>query len=304
MFSKKDTYRLLYITEREPEMDDLDLMTGEQLKALCKDRGLKSTGKKDVLKQRIKDFFLQGPNEAEGKLWFVVLSCDVSVDSRTFIMIKTSAGVIAADEDELTGMTLPQLKALCKEKGLKVSGKKGDLQERLRAEMPPKPSAKDDWDLMTENDLRDALAARNLSRKGNRDDLLQRLRVDDAYAAGMIKSSDPQGREDFIALSDLLEEAASKEDGSTLAEILAEIKQKSQTAPKYVDVTVTSINLDPIKYTAGGAPSVTADVLKTLAGDPFADPPKYGTVSPVQVRLLHIFFVQQHPYELLFRTGL
>ena len=164
-----------------------------------------------------------------------------------------------------------------------MSGKKADLKERLKEKIGPvtpkeNEKKKDDWDLMTENDLRDALVARGLDRKGNRDDLLQRLRADDAYAAGMIQTSSPKGREDFIALSDLLEQA-SKEEGSTLADILAEVKEKAEAVPKNVDVTIRSIGLNPIKYTAGGAPSVTADVLKTLAGDPFADPPKYGTVS-------------------------
>jgi hypothetical protein len=38
------------------------------------------------------------------------------------------------------------------------------------------------------------------------------------------------------------------------------------------------LGLKPEKFTVGGAPSVTADVIRKLAGDPFADPPKYGTV--------------------------
>lgn len=186
-------------------------------------------------------------------------------------------------------MTVAQLKALCKEKGLKVSGKKADLKERLREQMPPTTIGqdgreKDDWDIMTENDLRDALVARGLSRKGNRDELLARLRADDAYTSGIIESSSPKDREDFIALSDLLEEA-SREDGSTLAEILAEVKAKASAPNKHMDVTVSSLGLEPIKYTAGGAPSVTADVLRTLAGDPFADPPKYGKVCTILIML-------------------
>jgi DNA polymerase-1 len=35
--------------------------------------------------------------------------------------------------------------------------------------------------------------------------------------------------------------------------------------------------MKPTKFTAGGAPSCTADVLRGLAGDPFADPPNYGS---------------------------
>lgn len=48
--------------------------------------------------------------------------------------------------------------------------------------------------------------------------------------------------------------------------------------PKFVDVTIPSLGMKPEKFTAGGAPSVTADVLRGLAGDPFEDPPKYGSV--------------------------
>ena len=47
---------------------------------------------------------------------------------------------------------------------------------------------------------------------------------------------------------------------------------------KFIDVTIESLGLEPVKYTAKGTPSVTADVLRQLAGEPFADPPKYGLV--------------------------
>eukprot|EP00536_Pseudo-nitzschia_multiseries_P000650 jgi/Psemu1/249814/estExt_Genewise1Plus.C_80101 len=58
---------------------------------------------------------------------------------------------------------------------------------------------------------------------------------------------------------------------------LEDIKEKSMARPKFIDVTVRSLGMDAIKHTAGGAPSVTADVLRKLAGDPFEDPPRYGT---------------------------
>jgi SAP domain len=38
----------------------------------------------------------------------------------------------AADIDQLDAMSATQLKALCKEQGLKVAGKKDELSERLR----------------------------------------------------------------------------------------------------------------------------------------------------------------------------
>ena len=180
-------------------------------------------------------------------------------------------------------MTAVQLKALCKEQGLKVSGKKADLKDRIRDHFlnlaENKNDVKDDGlDAMPDDDLRDSLVARGLSSKGDRNALLERLRTDISYASEMIETSSPNDREGYIFLSEALE-AASKQDGSTLAEVLAEVKQKTQADPKYIDLKISSIRLEPFKYTAGGAPSVTADVLRTLAGDPFSDPPKYGKVS-------------------------
>jgi len=58
--------------------------------------------------------------------------------------------------------------------------------------------------------------------------------------------------------------------------ILDDLKEKSSAEPKFVNVTIKSIGMEPGKFTAGGAPSVTADVLRGLAGDPFGDNPKYG----------------------------
>ena len=46
-----------------------------------------------------------------------------------------------------------------------------------------------------------------------------------------------------------------------------------------MDITITSLGMEPDKFTSGGAPSATTDVLRKLAGDPFADPPQYGKVS-------------------------
>jgi hypothetical protein len=46
-----------------------------------------------------------------------------------------------------------------------------------------------------------------------------------------------------------------------------------------MDVTIRSLGMAPEKYTVGGAPSVTSDVLRKLAGDPYEIPPNYGTVS-------------------------
>jgi hypothetical protein len=73
-----------------------------------------------------------------------------------------------------------------------------------------------------------------------------------------------------------LEDAA--KDSSAINDILSEIKEKTETEPKFLDVTIRSIGMTPEKFTSGGGPSATADVLRKLEGDPFEDEPKVGTV--------------------------
>ena len=83
----------------------------------------------------------------------------------------------------------------------------------------------------------------------------------------------------YRKISELLEEAVASGENDALKTILADIKAKDEEEPKYVDIKVTSLGMVPDKFTSGGAPSATADVLRKLAGDPFADPPNYGKVS-------------------------
>lgn len=65
---------------------------------------------------------------------------------------------------------------------------------------------------------------------------------------------------------------------SSLKSIIAAIKDKN-TNSKWVDVKISSIFMRPQKFTVGGAPSVTSDVLKALAGDGYdeGEEPNYGT---------------------------
>eukprot|EP00559_Dactyliosolen_fragilissimus_P004872 CAMPEP_0184867672 /NCGR_PEP_ID=MMETSP0580-20130426/27461_1 /TAXON_ID=1118495 /ORGANISM="Dactyliosolen fragilissimus" /LENGTH=1087 /DNA_ID=CAMNT_0027368095 /DNA_START=373 /DNA_END=3636 /DNA_ORIENTATION=+ len=180
--------------------------------------------------------------------------------------------------DKFDSMKAVQLKALCKERGLKVSGKKSELQERLRGHFLSEGSditPQDDFESMSDENLKDSCRARGLSDQGNRNSILGRLRDDSSYAMELLSASTDKSTDGYRRISEALERAA-KEDGA-LKEILAEIDAKSKAKPKYVDVTVTSIGMKPEKFTAGGAPSVTADVLRKLAGDPFANPPKYGS---------------------------
>ncbi len=204
--------------------------------------------------------------------------------------------------DEFDDMKVAQLKILCKENGLKISGKKSELQERLRghylASSTDESTAMlpaDDFDTMSDDDLRDACTARNLERDGTRKQLLDRLRQDTSYSLELFSATADRSSDGYLTISKALE-AAAKSDGGVLKEILDDLKEKSNAEPKYVDITVRSIGMKPEKATAGGAPSVTADVLRGLAGDPFADPPKYGKVS-FKLQHTHLFvsnFISTH----------
>ena len=176
-------------------------------------------------------------------------------------------------------MTAVQLKALCKEYGLKVSGKKALLVERIREHLLAPPVVEpegDDFDKMSDEELRQSLVARNLDDKGERTELLKRLRDDIQYMHELETAVAPDAS-GHMTIIEALEAAA--QGGGVAGEILQSIKDKSTAEPKFVDVTVRSLGMEAIKHTAGGAPSVTADVLRQLAGDPFEDPPRYGTVS-------------------------
>lgn len=232
--------------------DYLDQMNAAQLKALCKERGLKASGKKSELQERLREYFLNPEAQQQPK-----------------------------DEYGIENMKVSELKALCVEKGLQNTGKKAELQERLREHFASltQPSSEttvsgDGIDSMPEEDLRDALIGRGIfpPQGCTRQELIKLYREDELYALQLMKSAAPDSSADFASLSALLE----KEDG-VLADFIK--NQQEKEAPKYVDVKVTSLGLAPEKYTTGGAPSVTADVIKKLAGNPFADPPKYGTVS-------------------------
>jgi hypothetical protein len=177
--------------------------------------------------------------------------------------------------DYLDLMKQAQLKALCKDYGLKVSGKKDDLKARLREYLLSTPNEEqqkeekvqsDHLDQLSDDELRDAIRVRGLSDGGSREDLLMRFREDIEFM-----------QELKIGHTSIAEALDAR--GGLTQEILDSMKDKIVEEPKYIDVTIRSLGLAPIKYTAGGAPSVTADVLRELAGDPFEDPPKYGSVS-------------------------
>lgn len=179
-------------------------------------------------------------------------------------------------------MTATQLKALCKEQGLKISGKKAELQDRLRMHFlsgKTDESKMDEFDEMSDDELRLSLAARDLETAGPREDLLARLREDILFIQELETVIPPGAANGYRTISEAL--AAAAKDGGAVGDILAEIEEKNTAVPKNVDIKIRSLGMQPVKYTAGGAPSVTADVLRSLAGDPFEDPPRYGSVSKV-----------------------
>ena len=213
-------------------------------------------------------------------------------------------GSIESGGDEFDQMKAEELKLLCKEYGLKVSGKKAELQQRLRGHfqlsgsgggpgesMTRANNTVDDYDGMSVKDLRDACNARGMSSTGKKAALVRELREDDAQIREITaeymtdpssSSSSPSTDLSFTAthrkISELLEEAAASGENEALRGILADIKAKNAEEPKYVDIKVTSLGMEPDAFTVSGAPSATSDVLRKLAGDPFADPPKYGKV--------------------------
>eukprot|EP00526_Cylindrotheca_closterium_P001952 CAMPEP_0113609810 /NCGR_PEP_ID=MMETSP0017_2-20120614/4691_1 /TAXON_ID=2856 /ORGANISM="Cylindrotheca closterium" /LENGTH=1049 /DNA_ID=CAMNT_0000518655 /DNA_START=101 /DNA_END=3250 /DNA_ORIENTATION=+ /assembly_acc=CAM_ASM_000147 len=182
------------------------------------------------------------------------------------------------ESDELDQMTATQLKALCKEQGLKLSGKKTELQDRLREHFlsgKVDESKMDEFDEMSDDELRLSLAARDLETAGVREDLLTRLREDIMFVQELETVIPPDAANGYKTISEALVAAA--KDGGAVGDILAAIEEKNAAGPKNIDVKITSLRMQPEKFTAGGAPSCTADVLRKLAGDPFEDPPRYGT---------------------------
>eukprot|EP00956_Cyclotella_meneghiniana_P023398 scaffold45568_cov59-Cyclotella_meneghiniana.AAC.2 len=187
------------------------------------------------------------------------------------------------EPDEFDQMNAADLKMLCKDYGLKVSGKKAELQQRLRGHillLESPHDAIDDYDSMSVEDLQSACLARCLPITSDKKKTLAKaLRDDDSMTREIAAAHSENKDSSTVArlISDALEQAAASGGHEALKEVLAGIKAKNEEEPKYVDVTITSLGMEPEKFTAGGAPGATADVLKKLAGDPFADPPKYGS---------------------------
>ncbi|CAM9558280.1 unnamed protein product [Pylaiella littoralis] len=153
-------------------------------------------------------------------------------------------------QDGFADYTAAMLKEKLKEMGLKVSGKKDELLARVRGEEKPDPTAM--YKAMSANDLRDLCATRNINKDGTKAQLLRKIVQDVVSQQDMsaILHSDSSGAQKAVA--------------------------PNPKMTKYREFTVSSLGLEPKKFTASGAPAVSMDVLSELAGNPYEDPPKYG----------------------------
>jgi SAP domain len=176
-------------------------------------------------------------------------------------------------------MKIDELKLRCKEFKLKVSGKKAELQVRLKdhyvslATSTGQPVITVDYDIMDLAELKDVFKARNINKEGTREELIAELRKDDEDMKNLVY--DAKGG--YEALCSVLYEVERK--NGELAGLIEAQNRKAAKVPKNIELKIQSLGLIPETFSAGGAASVTAAVLQKLAGNPYADPPRYGTVS-------------------------
>ncbi|KAL7574516.1 hypothetical protein ACA910_015872 [Epithemia clementina (nom. ined.)] len=188
-------------------------------------------------------------------------------------------------EEKLQNSKVADLKADCKQYGLKVSGKKSDLQDRIREHLKQslliqsKQEENGMFGDMSDEDLANALQARQIYRDGMSREEMEEVFKHDIDVMGELDLTDDSD----YGIARALGEYALAE-GTVFANYLHDRPVEKKPPKKNLDLQVISLYelmkkekpLVPTKFTAGGGPSVTADVLRALAGDPFADPPKYG----------------------------
>jgi len=172
------------------------------------------------------------------------------------------------NESVIDKMNLTQLKSICKGKGLKISGKKADLQERLRQYYSVPSSSSEDQIRLENNEYPMSSSEDQISLENNENTVSNHDEFDS------MTDEDLRDAYGYEKIGKILERAA--ESDEQLAAVLRELDEKKNATVKYIDVKIKSIGMVPEKFTSGGSPSVTANVLRELAGDPFSDPPKYG----------------------------
>lgn len=244
------------ISQANHFLNDLPKLNAAQLREHCRELGLRMGGKKLDLLERIKDYYLNTVAER-----------------------KVGASEKNLDHDKK--WTLKELKQQCRELKLRVTGTKAELLQRIKehnvaTENDGTGVADDSMGSMSRDELRTIAIGRGLSGNGSKDDLLSRIREDIKFLQALEGSSQDSSRVSPTGFNEVFGDLTARKD-SAISIHLEELKRKEEKESKYVEVTVKSIGLKPEKYTSGGMPSVTADVLRKLAGDPFADPPKKGT---------------------------
>jgi hypothetical protein len=157
--------------------------------------------------------------------------------SRTFKIEKSDADYAndlskVLNVNPYANLSSNELKLKLKERGIKLSGKKQDLEFRL-LEFDRIMSEATAWD---ENTLRENLIARGLKVEGNTQELVQ------SFMKSEIKSY----------ISNAISSGTSEEQDNALK--------------KYREITIETVGLTPSEFTETGLPQVSASVLKKLAG--------------------------------------
>lgn len=272
------------------QIPDIDKMKVSELKDLCRKHKLAVGIQKADWQEHILRYYGAGitsmPEIGKMKVKELKSLCDekqIKVDLEQTLMGRlrkyyeehggeTSPSPPAPGGKKYEEMSESMLRGALSSLGRTPSGSKEDLVKQLREAM-----AEDDFETLTEDELRSALRARGAYAEGKSAEEMRLLLRQDIEMTRKIRVA-KLSVNGIDALAQVLEKARKTGEGA-FAEYLKEQEEKAAKIPKHVEVKITSLGLEPEKYTAGGAASVTADVLRKLAGDPFADPPNYGSVS-------------------------
>lgn len=162
----------------------------------------------------------------------------IANDTRIFQIDKDEDDYIKEKEDTKSlnpyvELTTPDLKKMLKERGLKLTGKKNELVDRLLAH-DDNTSRYATMDLVA---IQDICTSRCLSSEGTKEELIERLQQDAKYA----------------------EEYYSAYQNANSATPRNKVK-------KYRDLAIKTIGMKPLQFTPGGQPQASAAILKKLAG--------------------------------------
>ena len=151
--------------------------------------------------------------------------------------------------DEFDSMKVAQLKVLCKENGLKVSGKKADLQERLRghyltiADASISMHPEDDFETMPDDYLWHSYTARNLDNTGTRKELLERLRQDVSFSLELFSATADRSTDGYQSISEALEAAARGESALALHALDTLYDKMAEKAEVEIMIATGSVTL-------------------------------------------------------------